>query len=138
MKRCSLIRASNNMKEQKILICDDSKLVRSRLKKVLNELNTDENKVKILEAVDGNESIELYKDNNPALVFMDIVMPNKSGIEVIKEIKSYDSDAIIIMASSVGTKKHLKQALDYGAADFIQKPLNNKKIKDIVKKYLNK
>ena len=66
------------------------------------------------------------------MVFLDIVMPVKDGISAITEIKAYDKDADIIVVSSVGTQTHLKAAIEAGANDFIQKPLNAEQIHHII------
>ena len=63
--------------EIKVLICDDSILVRKKLSETLREMGITE----IKEATNGNQAVELYKENNPDVVFMDIVMPEKSGLE---------------------------------------------------------
>lgn len=72
------------------------------------------------------------KKESPELVFLDIVMPVKDGISAITEIKAYDKDADIIVVSSVGTQTQLKAAIEAGANDFIQKPLNAEQIHHII------
>ena len=74
------------------------------------------------------------KDND--LVFLDIVMPKIDGNIAIQEIMAYDPNATIIIASSVGTQSQLKCALQAGAKDFIQKPLDRQQVLDLVNKFL--
>ena len=83
-------------------------------------------------ASNGQDAIDLYKKESPELVFLDIVMPVKDGIAAITEIKAYDKDADIIVVSSVGTQTQLKAAIEAGANDFIQKPLNAEQIHHII------
>ena len=125
------------MEKYSILICDDSKLVRIKLKRILQDIKFENYEIDFLEAADGQESVNCYRENKPDLMFLDIVMPQKSGVEVVKEVMELDPDANIIMASSVGTKEHLREALKYGARDFIQKPLNKQKIKKVIVKILS-
>jgi two-component system chemotaxis response regulator CheY len=113
----------------KILICDDSLLVRKKLKDCLLDYGNFE----ILEAADGETSISAFKRFKPDLVFLDIVMPDKNGIEALNEMKAAESNARIIMLSSSGTKTHLKSAMDAGASDFIQKPWERSQIEHIIK-----
>jgi len=103
----------------KVLICDDSILSRKKMKdyRVSNDCTN------ILEAVDGEAAVEIYKKEKPDVVFMDIVMPKKDGIVAVKEIIEFDANAKIVMASSVGTQALLKDALKAGAVDFLQKPI---------------
>ena len=78
------------------------------------------------------EAIRLYKETIPNLVFMDIVMPEKDGLEAVAEIRLHDQKAKIVMLSSVGTKENLKTALKLGAVDFIQKPWNIERLQEII------
>ena len=108
----------------KILIGDDSILARKQLKDIVSTYGTPV----FLEASNGQDAIDLYKKESPELVFLDIVMPVKDGISAITEIKAYD----IIVVSSVGTQTQLKAAIEAGANDFIQKPLNAEQIHHII------
>ena len=71
-------------------------------------------------------------DYKPDVAFMDIVMPRKTGIEAVTEIIQMDPKAKIVMASSVGTQNHLKEALSAGAYEFLQKPISNEQIYKIL------
>jgi len=112
----------------KILVCDDSILARKQLKNFLTSIGCNN----ILEAINGSTAVEIYKSQKPDLVFLDIVMPEKNGIEATKEIIEFDKNAYIVMASSVGTQTNLKEALRLGAKDFIQKPLNTEQIQKVI------
>lgn len=112
----------------KVLISDDSVLARKQLKDILKQYGCN----CFLEASNGQEAIDLYKEHRPELVFLDIVMPVKDGVSAIKEIKSIDSSADIIIVSSVGTQAHLKAAILEGARDFVQKPLQTSHIHNIL------
>lgn len=118
----------------KVLICDDSILARKQIKDIVSIVGNPT----ILEAGDGEGAIEMYKAHKPDLVFLDIVMPKKDGNMAIEEIMAYDKDAVIIIVSSVGTHSQLKSALEAGATDFIQKPINKVHIIDALNKYLGR
>ncbi len=125
---------NNKMKisEIKVLICDDSILVRKKLNQTLKEMGITE----IREAVNGNQAVEFYKEINPDVTFMDIVMPEKSGLDALKEIKEYNPDARVIMASTIGTQSNLTTAIKAGATDFLQKPVNNEDVYKIINSLL--
>lgn len=123
-----------NINEAKILICDDSILARKQIKDILSILG----EPIFFEASDGQGAIDKYKENQPDLVFLDIVMPKKDGNIAIQEIMAYDPNATIIIASSVGTQSQLKCALEAGAKDFIQKPLDKSQLINIVTNFLEK
>ncbi len=118
----------------KILICDDSMLIRKKLHDCLEGFCCHD----VLEASNGQEAIDLYKANNPDLVFMDMIMPVKSGIEAVTEIVQFDPSAKVVIISTVGTKTNLKKALEAGAYDFIQKPFEDHQIKTILDKLIER
>lgn len=116
------------LEDAKILIGDDSILARKQLKDIISALG---GKI-FLEASNGQEAINIYKENSPEIVFLDIVMPVKDGNSAIAEIMQADPNADIVVVSSVGTQMQLKQAIQLGAKDFVQKPLNSKQIESIL------
>ena len=115
----------------KILLCDDSMTVRKKMGNLLQSLI----QCNIYEATNGDEAIQSYQDLHPDLVFMDIMMPQKDGIEAVKGIIAKDPSAKIIMLSSVGTKNNLQEALKAGALDFVQKPCEEARLKIILDTY---
>ena len=118
-----------HLEDAKILIADDSILARKQLKDMISTLGTPV----FFEAKDGQGAIDQYK---PDLVFLDIVMPNKDGNAAIEEIMRDDPDATIIIASSIGTQSQLKKAIEAGAKEFIQKPLDQQQVITTVNRFL--
>lgn len=104
--------------ETKILVCDDSLLIRRQLKDALEKMGG----FTIYQASNGQEAVDIYKKEAPDLVLLDLVMPVMNGLDCLKTIKELDNEANVVMITSTGTKENLRQALDYGAIDFIQKP----------------
>ena len=120
------------IEDAKILIADDSILARKQLKDIISTIGTPV----FIEAKDGQGAIDQYKQNKPDLVFLDIVMPNKDGNIAIDEIMGYDPQATIIIASSAGTQSELKRAIETGAKEFIQKPLDQQQVINTVNRFL--
>ena len=118
-------------KEFKILVADDSLLARKKLITNLNELGYNN----IFEAADGEEAVNKYKEEQPNLIFMDIVMPKQYGLDALKEIMDINPNVIVIMVSTTGTKKNITDALKVGAADFILKPFTKSQITAVLQKY---
>ena len=116
------------LEEAKILISDDSILSRKQLKGAILRLGTPT----FIETSNGQDAIDSYKREKPNLVFHDIDMPVKDGNAAIREIREYDPKAEIIIVSSVGTQAQLKAAIESGAKDFIQKPMNPNQIASII------
>ncbi len=121
-----------SINERKLLICDDSILARKQIKDVIATLGTPV----IFEATDGQSAIDIYKEEKPDLVLLDIVMPKKDGNIAIEEIMAFDPEAVIVIVSSVGTQSQLKCALEAGAKDFIQKPFSKDQLEAAIIKYL--
>lgn len=114
-------------KQLKILICDDSLLVRKKLREILEGMGC-----AVLEAKNGLEGFDVYKNQHPDAVFMDIVMPEADGLQALKMIHKFDENAKVIMLSSTGTASNLKEALKKGAYNFIQKPYNEEQIQKVI------
>ncbi len=117
---------------RKILVVDDAAFMRMMLKNTLAQSGYNE----ILEAADGEIACELYKTEKPDLVIMDITMPNKTGIEALKDIKAMDSGAKVIMCSAMGQEAMVVEAIKFGALDFIVKPFKPDRILSTVGKIL--
>lgn len=117
----------------KILITDDSKLLRKKLRGELEELGCE-----VIEAENGKEAIMQDLKEQPDGVILDIVMPEVGGIEALQVIKEVSPELPIIMLSSAGTTQKLKQTLELGALDFIQKPYGSEQIKQAVERIRRK
>lgn len=117
----------------KILITDDSKLLRKKLREELEKLDCD-----VLEAENGKEAIMRDLTEQPDGVILDIVMPEVGGIETLQVIKEINPEIPVIMLSSAGTSQKLKQTLELGALDFIQKPYTSEQIKQAVEQIRRK
>ncbi len=112
----------------KILVCDDSILARKSLCGILNDFGYSD----ISEVSNGEDAVNFCRDNHPDLIFLDIVMPIKDGVTATAEIIGNDPDAKIIIVSSVGTQTHIKEAIKAGAKDFIQKPIDEDLLKQVL------
>ena len=122
-----------DLSNKSILICDDSILARKSLKDAINSYASG---ATFYEATNGEQSVSLYKEHHPDMILLDIVMPLKDGISATKEIIKENADATIIIVSSVGTQLQLKKAIEAGAKDFIQKPINQAQIDRLINIHL--
>ena len=114
-------------KKLKILITDDSKLLRKKLRLELERLDCE-----VIEAENGKEAVMLDLQEKPDGVFLDIVMPEVGGIEALQVIREVNPDVPVVMLSSAGTPQKLMDTLKLGALDFIQKPYTSEQIKKAV------
>ena len=115
------------------MITDDSKLLRKKLREELEKLDCD-----VLEAENGKEAIMRDLTEQPDGIILDIVMPEVGGVETLQVIKEINPEIPVIMLSSAGTSQKLKQTLELGALDFIQKPYTSEQIKQAVEQIRRK
>ncbi len=104
-----------------VLIVDDSSFMRNYIKQALEEADF----FVCGEAENAPQAIEKYKELKPNLVTMDIVMPRVEeldGIGAVRAIVDFDASAKIIVASAIGEKSLIKDAMDSGAKGFLVKP----------------
>ncbi|MCR5223425.1 MAG: response regulator [Lachnospiraceae bacterium] len=117
-----------DMKDAKFLICDDSILARKNLSALLRSFGYEN----IIEVSNGQDAVNVYMHEHPTVTLLDIVMPVKDGITATKEIMAYDPKAKIIIVSSVGTQTNLREAIKAGAKDFIQKPIDQTLLEQVL------
>lgn len=116
----------------KILIVDDAQFMRNILKKIFESNGHDV----VGEAGTADEGVKAFKKLDPDIVTMDICMPNKSGIEAIKDIMKVQKDANILVCSALGQELLIMEAIQAGARDFIVKPFKKDKIMETVNKLI--
>lgn len=119
--------------KETVLVVDDSRFLNDHIKRILENA---EYQV-VGQAIDGEEAVRKYQELLPDCVTLDIVMPKMDGIETLKQIKSLDPAAVVIMVSSAGTKEKVTEALLLGAKNFIVKPFKEEKVLEVVKTALS-
>ncbi|MBO4793742.1 MAG: sigma-54-dependent Fis family transcriptional regulator, partial [Deltaproteobacteria bacterium] len=106
-----------------ILIVDDEESIRQSLSGILQDEN-----FHTLCAQDGEECLNIIKEETPDLILLDIWMNGIDGIETLKKIKEFNPDQTVIMMSGHGTIASAVQSTKLGAYDFIEKPLSIEKL----------
>lgn len=102
----------------KILICDDHKIVREGLRQILHQLD---GVTVICEASDGNEALIILKSDIFDVVLLDISLPDKSGLEVLKSIKSKWPAINVLILSMLPQEQYAMRALKLGASGYLTK-----------------
>jgi len=108
----------------KVLIVDDDFSSRRLLARFIRKKWP----VKILQAEDGSEAIQLVLKESPNLVILDMLMPFMNGIEVLKILRKDPKTAEIpvIACTAVDDKKEVSEILDHGVTDYLIKPIDQK------------
>lgn len=102
----------------RLLVVDDEEPVRNTLNRFLARRGYD-----VLLAASGPEAIRLVRDERPALVLLDIAMPDMSGTDVIPEILDIDPDVGIVMLSGQSDASTVSDCMQRGALDYLTKPV---------------
>ena len=114
-----------------ILLVDDDKEFREEFRECFDDY-------KMLEASNGKECLDIIrKPNEIDLVVLDVRMPGLNGIDVLKEIKSIDSNTGIIIMTGYGSKDLVVEALRNHSNDYIEKPMDVDKTRKIIEKVLD-
>ncbi len=104
------------MNKGEILIIDDEPQIRKLLK-----ISLESHDYKVIQASTGAEGLALAANYSPELIILDIGLPDKSGHEILKELRDWYEKSII-MLSVQNSEKDIVEALDNGATDYLAKP----------------
>lgn len=123
---------------QKILIADDDTFIRMLLEQSLEEL--EDAGTELLFAENGIKAMELILAEKPSLVFLDIMMPGISGLEVCSTIKKdiQLKDTFIVLLTAKGQETDRESGLESGADQFMTKPFDPDKLLQLAREVLDK
>jgi len=105
------------LKKEKILIVEDDTAILTGLTDLLSGEG-----YAVCSASDGTEALRMYRQNKPNLVLLDIMMPEKSGYEVCREIRKTDAETPIVMLTAKSQEVDKVVGLELGADDYVVKP----------------
>ncbi|MFD2215343.1 MULTISPECIES: response regulator YycF [Metabacillus] len=118
--------------EKKILVVDDEKPIADIL-----QFNLKKEGYTVYCAYDGNQALEMVEEINPDLLLLDIMLPNKDGMEVCREVrKKYEMPIIMLTAKDSEIDKVL--GLELGADDYVTKPFSTRELLARVKANLRR
>lgn len=103
-----------------IMIADDSDAIRL----VLNDILSIGKHTIVVEATNGEEAVDLFFKTSPDLLLLDLAMPKKDGLTVVKEIMEKNPQAKIILITASDDQKIINQCLELGASSCISKPFD--------------
>ncbi|MEG3849036.1 response regulator [Microcoleus sp. herbarium19] len=114
---------------KKVLIVDDEPNILILMEQALEKLE-DEDDVELLTARDGLEALNIIKEEQPDLVFLDVMMPKMSGLEVCNTVKNElgMKDVYIIMLTAKGQEYDKQSGLAVGANLYMTKPFRPKEV----------
>lgn len=104
----------------RVMIADDSDAIRLVLQDILSIGNHEV----VAEAVNGEEAIAKFSESTPDVLLLDLAMPKKDGLTVLKEIMSKHPDAKVILITASDNQNVINECLKIGASSFISKPFD--------------
>jgi two-component system chemotaxis response regulator CheY len=128
--RDSLPEDKPGLPKLKALIVDDSDATREALALILESALVNV----VGQAGNGQQAIALCAELQPDLVFLDVVMPGMSGMEVLESIRGTSPEAKIVMVTSISERKTVLQSRDLGAYDYVLKPFEPADIEDKIQR----
>ncbi|MEI8074149.1 MAG: response regulator transcription factor [Bacteroidota bacterium] len=120
------------MNKEEILIIDDEPQIRKLL-----EINLESNGYKVSQAETANEGMKMAANHPPDLILLDIGLPDKSGQELLLELRSWYNHPVIIL-SVLDSEDEIVKALDNGANDYVRKPFRTNELLARIRACLNK
>lgn len=102
-----------------ILIVDDEEGILTTMSQVLGDEG-----YRTLTTASGAEALDLYREHRPDVVFLDIWLPDRDGLEALQAIREMDPDAMVVMMSGHGTSATAVKSIKMGANDYLEKPLS--------------
>jgi len=115
----------------KILIVDDAEFLRVRITKMLSG-----DGFEVFEAENGLKAVATYKQVHPDVVLMDVTMPEMDGLTALKEIRSFDPTAKVVMLTALGQESVVLEAVKSGARDFVVKPFERERVMSAIHKLI--
>lgn len=114
---------------QKVLIVDDEPNILILMEQALEKLEDDDD-VELLTATNGLEALETIQEEKPDLVFLDVMMPKMSGLEVCNTVKNQlkMDDIYIIMLTAKGQEYDKQNGIAVGANLYMTKPFRPKEV----------
>jgi len=91
----------------RVLIVDDSKFMRMLLADLLTRSGFE-----VIEAESGEQAVDVYLEERPDLVTLDILMPGRDGIETLQDLRAQAPEVRVVMVTALGMEDYIKRALD--------------------------
>jgi two-component system chemotaxis response regulator CheY len=124
---------SAGIMKKRILVIDDSYYMRTLLKNILE----DGGYTVVDEAASVESALKLVNKTKPDLITLDLILPDDTGLRVLKKIKSAHPQIKVLVVSAVAQDKIVNEALELGANNYIVKPFEEKLVLESVKNIFN-
>lgn len=114
-----------------VLICDDSQMARKQVQRSL----PDDWDVEVTFAGGGREAVEAIRAGRGEIAFLDLTMPDFDGYQVLEQVRQENLKSVVIVISGDIQPQARERVKALGALEFIKKPINKEKLKDVLSAY---
>ncbi len=123
-----LMKIVEETKKLKTLVLEDEPETNELMCTTLKNFFSD-----VYSATDATSAIQLFEQHSPDIIFIDIILPGKSGLDVAKEIREINPKQIIVIVSASNDMGNISEAVKIGVNNFIRKPIDTDKMIDVLK-----
>ncbi len=123
-----LMKIVEETKKLKTLVLEDEPETNELMCTTLNNFFAE-----VHSATDATSAMQLFEQYSPDIIFIDIILPGKSGLEVAKEIREINPKQIIVIVSASNDMGNISEAVKIGVNNFIRKPIDTDKMIDVLK-----
>jgi DNA-binding NtrC family response regulator len=117
------------IEEMSVLVVDDNVSLLVTMSLILRRVG-----YSVMTAKSGKEAVECVKQNNVHIIFMDIKMPHKNGVDVYKELKKMIPEVPVVMMTAYTQNELIQEGINAGVYDVLYKPLDMDQVIDIIRK----
>ena len=111
----------------KLLVVDDEAGICDSIKQIFTYIG-----FSVFTATTAQKALNILKKEKPKIIFLDIIMPDINGLDLLKEVKQIDPQSIVIMVTVMQDEETKKKALSLGADEFINKPFSHNYLREVV------
>jgi CheY-like chemotaxis protein len=116
-----------------VLVIDDDSLIRSLIRDALDDVPCE-----VRESVSGSDGLAALATKAPEVVLLDLLLPDVSGLELLRHIKTAAPSAKVFVISALDSEALVQQALEHGAQGFLTKPFHKLDVQNLVRSALEK
>lgn len=113
----------------RVLLVDDNALTRFTIKSLLDKLGHEV----VAEAEDGAAAVKFFSELKPDVVFLDLILPGKSGVEILEDLRAVDPAARVVVVTAVEQDEIDRRLTDKGVAAILRKPFSFEDFKALMK-----
>ncbi|MBF0504407.1 MAG: response regulator [Candidatus Omnitrophica bacterium] len=117
----------------KLLVVDDEQGICEIIEKTFSYIG-----FRVFSASTAKKALQVFRKEKPKIIFLDLMMPDRDGIDILKELRTIDPSVIVIIVTAKKDDKARQEVLELGAEEFITKPFSRNYLRDVVVQKMHK